>query len=137
MLSNLVYVSVRKSNCTQEEIQKILDACKRNNGDIDTTGVLLYSDTHFIQYLEGEYKTILGLYDKIKQDDRHKNVVLITTGQIENRLFPSWQMGAKKINQDKIQFETSLSKEEANEFNQILGGKENSKAISLMQKFFN
>ncbi|MDX1628766.1 MAG: BLUF domain-containing protein [Fulvivirga sp.] len=136
MLSHLIYVSVRKKNCTEEEIDNILAACKRNNKEIDVTGVLLYSDTHFIQYLEGEYKTIMGLYDKIKEDERHKNVVLITTGQINKRTFPSWQMGAKKINEDKISFDTDLSANEAAKFREIINGKGNNQAIELMKKFF-
>ena len=74
MLSQLVYVSIRKPQCTEEEIQKILDACKRNNQGKDITGVLLYSGTHFVQYLEGDFKKINELYDNIKSDVRHKNV---------------------------------------------------------------
>lgn len=138
MLSHLVYVSVRKANCTEEEIQKILDACKRNNKDLDITGVLLYSNTHFVQYLEGEYKLIIGLYDKIKQDDRHKNVVMITSGPIKERSFPSWQMGAKKFKEDNIEYQTDMSAGEKQEFKSIIAGEkqEGNKALDLMKKFF-
>jgi len=138
MLSHLVYVSVRKPNCTEEEIGKILEACKRNNSKIDITGVLLYSGTHFLQYLEGDYKEISGLYEKIKGDDRHKNVVLITTGPIKNRTFPSWEMGSKEIEEEKIEFQTDMSKEDANAFQDIIAGKgqEGSKALNLIKKFF-
>lgn len=138
MLSQLVYISVRKDNCTEEEIAKILDACKRNNSKIDVTGVLLYSNTHFIQYLEGDYKVINELYGEIKKDDRHKNVVLITTGPIKERSFPSWQMGAKKFKESDIEFQTELTNDEAREFKSIIGGKgqEGNKALELMKKFF-
>lgn len=138
MLSHLVYVSVRKKECTDEEIEKILAACKRNNPKLDITGVLLYSKTHFLQYLEGDYKEISGLYEKIKSDDRHKNVVLITTGKIEERTFPSWEMGSKEINEDKIEFQTDLSKEEAKTFQDIISGKnqEGNRSIQLIKKFF-
>jgi len=124
MLSHLVYVSVRKEECTDEEIDKILAACKRNNPKLDITGVLLYSKTHFLQYLEGDYKEISGLYEKIKPDTRHKNVVLITTGPIEERTFPSWEMGSKEIDEDKVEFQTDLSKEEAQAFQDIIAGKD-------------
>ncbi len=138
MLSHLVYVSVRNSTCTDEEIQKILDSCNRNNGGIDVTGVLLYSGSHFVQYLEGDYKTIMALYDKIKGDDRHKNVVLITTGKIENRLFPSWQMGSKPFSGSDVKFNTEISNEETKLFQKILSGEaqEGNKALNLMKKFF-
>ncbi|ADR21490.1 blue-light sensor BLUF [Marivirga tractuosa] len=138
MLSHLVYVSVRKKECTEEEIDKILAACKRNNPELDVTGVLLYSKTHFLQYLEGDYKEISGLYEKIKTDDRHKNVVLITTGQIKERSFPSWEMGSKEINEEKVEFQTDLSKEEAKTFQDIISGKdqEGNRSIQLIKKFF-
>ena len=77
MLSQLIYTSIRTSECTDSEIDKILDSCKRNNFGIDITGVLLYSDKIFIQYLEGNSKLILELYDKIKLDKRHKNAMLM------------------------------------------------------------
>ena len=138
MLSQLVYVSVRKEKCTAEEIEKILDACKRNNADLDITGVLLYSDSHFVQYLEGDYKEITALYDKIKTDDRHKNIVLITTGPIKERSFPSWQMGAKKFEEDKVKFRTDMNDKERNDFQSILNGEgqEGNRALELMKKFF-
>lgn len=136
MLSQLVYVSVRKEICTEEEIDKILDACKRNNHDDDITGVLLYSNTHFVQYLEGDYRKIMSLYDKIKEDNRHKNVIMISSGPTKERLFPSWQMGCKKFNDDVISFETDMSDVEQAEFQKILGGSESNNAVKLMHKFF-
>jgi len=54
MLSQIIYVSVRNANCSDEEIQKILESSNRNNGKLDITGVLLYSRNKFLQVLEGE-----------------------------------------------------------------------------------
>ncbi len=136
MLSHLVYVSTRKNNCTQEEIEKILDACKRNNKEQDVTGVLLYSDTQFVQYLEGDYKQIINLYDHIKADDRHKNAVMICSSPIQERSFPSWQMGAKKL--ENITYRTQMDIADKEIFASVLAGQEqqSSKAIALLQKFF-
>jgi Sensors of blue-light using FAD len=138
MLSHLVYVSVRNASCSAEEIEKILASCKKNNGSLDITGVLLHSATHFVQYLEGDYKQIISLYDKIKSDTRHKNVVLISGAPIKSRLFPSWQMGSKKVESEDIQYGTDMNQTEVSEFKAILGGKgqEGSKAIQLIKKFF-
>ena len=137
MLSHLLYVSKRSQTCTDSEIEKILQACKRNNASIDITGVLLYSDTNFVQYLEGDYKQIVGLYDRIKSDPRHRNAVLIANSPITERIFPSWQMGAKKIN-DKVQYLTEIDEEDKKEFTNILEGKsvQGTKALALMHKFF-
>lgn len=137
MLSQLVYVSVRSSNCTEEEIQNILAACKRNNKEKDVTGVLLYSETHFVQYLEGEYSKISSLYDKIKLDNRHKDALMINTAPIKERSFPSWQMGSKKFNNDEIEYQTELNPSERVAFKSLLAGKEsNQQTIKLIKKFF-
>jgi hypothetical protein len=66
MLAQITYMSDRNSDCTQTEIKDILSSCKKNNPTLEITGVLLYSDSKFIQMVEGESKTIIGLYDKIK-----------------------------------------------------------------------
>jgi hypothetical protein len=138
MLSHLVYVSTRTPICTDEEIEKILASCKKNNAGLDITGVLLYSDKNFVQYLEGEYKAIIELYDRIKTDKRHRNAVLITSAPIHTRGFPSWQMGAKKINSGKIEFRTEVTESENILFQDILSGKsqQGTKAMELMQKMF-
>lgn len=92
MLSQLVYVSNRKPSCTPAEIEKILQACKKNNPPLNITGVLLYSDTKFIQLVEGESKVIMDLYDKIKLDSRHSNPMMIAYGPIATKAFPSWHI---------------------------------------------
>lgn len=138
MLSQLVYVSVRNASCTDEEIQKILEACKRNNKELDVTGVLLYSSTHFVQYLEGEFNKITSLYDKIKMDSRHKNSIMINTAPIKERSFPSWQMGAKKFDNYEIEYQTELSITDQKAFKSLLTGKNegNQITIDLIKKFF-
>lgn len=136
MLSNLVYISFRKPNCTEAEITLILEACNRNNKKLDVTGVLLYSDKQFVQYLEGEYKEIFGLYDKIKLDNRHKNIALVTSEKIDERSFPSWQMAHKKVDFESIEFRTAMSDQEQSEFRKILSGKNTTQALNLLKRFF-
>jgi hypothetical protein len=138
MLSQLVYVSNRKSNCTDVEIESILTACKKNNPGLDITGVLLYSDTKFIQMVEGNSKVITTLYDKIKLDNRHSNAMMISFGPIKERAFPSWHMGSKKIQDAEVDFKTSITTEDKETFNNILNGREENgtKVLSLLKKFF-
>ncbi|MBL6445340.1 BLUF domain-containing protein [Fulvivirga sp. 29W222] len=138
MLSQLVYVSNRNRNCTEEEITKILTSCKRNNPPLQITGVLLYSDTKFIQMVEGESKVITSLYDKIKLDVRHSNVRMISYGPIKEKSFPSWHMGSRKIVGSLVDFKTEISKSDQEVFNKILNGQEENgvKVLGLLKKFF-
>jgi hypothetical protein len=138
MLSQLVYVSNRKPNCTSAEIDKILAACEKNNPTSDTTGVLLYSDNKFIQYLEGEAKELLSLYDKIKLDPRHEKIMMISYGPIKEKAFPSWHMGTKKVSQKDVEFRTDISAGDKKVFKSLLNGDEQngSKVLTLLKKFF-
>ena len=137
MLSQLVYVSNRKPNCTPAEIENILNSCKKNNPPLNITGVLLYSDTKFIQLVEGEAKVIMDLYDKIKKDDRHSNPMMISYNPIKEKSFPSWHMGSKDISSG-VQFKTDISEDDKKVFDQILTGKEESgqRVLNLLRKFF-
>jgi hypothetical protein len=139
MLSQLVYVSSRKSTCTDTDIEKILSACKKNNPTSDTTGVLLYSQNKFIQYLEGDSKQLLNLYDKIKQDKRHEKVMMISYGPIKEKNFPSWHMATKQVTGEEIDFRTDITQNDRKVFKYILQGEvqEGAKVLSLLKKFFN
>ncbi len=139
MLSQLVYVSNRQKSCTQQEIDDILDACKRNNPAMEVTGVLLYSDNKFIQLVEGDTQKILRLYDTIKKDERHENCVMISCTPTEEKTFPSWHMGSKEFKSNKLSFETNISQEDEDFFNDILLGKEQNgeQVVKILKKFFN
>jgi hypothetical protein len=138
MLSQLVYVSNRKPTCTKEEIEKILASCKKNNPGLDITGVLLYSDTKFIQLVEGESKVIMNLYDKIKKDARHTNPMMISYGPIKQKTFPAWHMGTKDISNNQMDLKTDITTEEKTIFNAILSGQEanGERVLNLLKKFF-
>ncbi len=136
MLSYLVYISFRSENCTEEEIQNILKACQGNNKSKDITGVLMYSDKKFVQYLEGEYDTILELFNKIKTDNRHNSVIMLTSFPIKQRAFPSWQMGSKKMDLENLDYLTNISPDDKKEFQNILSGKASNNAINVIKRLF-
>ena len=139
MLSQLVYVSNRKPNCTSEEIENILASCKKNNPPLNITGVLLYSDKKFIQLVEGESDVIMPLYDKIKLDPRHSNTMMISYSPIKQKSFPSWHMATKDIPKNSVDFRTDITSEDKAVFNNILIGKEENgeRVLNMLKKFFN
>lgn len=122
MLSRLIYTSTRKSVCTDQEINNILVTANKKNGPQEITGVLLYTTNKFMQCLEGDYKTIINLYDIIKKDNRHKNVTLIQLSSVRERLFPLWVMGHKKITLDDIEFNSQMNDHEKSEFISVFKG---------------
>ena len=124
MLSSIIYYSVRSKYCSDNDIQDILASSNKNNLPDEITGLLLYSDKHFIQYLEGEYNKIRSLYQKILEDKRHKRVTLLNTAvDIPERICPKWAMGSKKINKNHIDFSSNLRQEDKLIFNRLINGK--------------
>ncbi|SMG30142.1 Sensors of blue-light using FAD [Marivirga sericea] len=139
MLSQLVYVSDRKrNNSSEDEIDNILEACKKNNPDLGITGALLYSDKKFLQLVEGENGVVMGLYDKIKKDARHANCIMLSYVPIKEKTFPSWHMGSKKFDSNQIDYKTNISPEDKATFSKLLSGAEvdGNKTNQIIQKFF-
>jgi hypothetical protein len=136
-LHQLVYTSVRGTKCDEKEIQNIVDACKRNNPSRDVTGVLLYSDKRFIQYLEGDGDEIRDLYEFIKKDDRHSGVMERAFGPIKERRFPSWHMGHKDVDAE-LSYHTAISKKDQTIFADMIEGKSdyNDQAMRVLSLFF-
>lgn len=88
---NLVYKSVAKS-LTPNQVDEILMESRDFNGKHDITGCLIYHDGFFVQYLEGDAEIVLTLFEKIREDIRHYEVILLSQGNIYSREFDTWSM---------------------------------------------
>lgn len=95
-LHRLVYISRNKiggdSNNLQKEISQILRSARKNNSEVDVTGALMFTADYFAQALEGPYDRVQALFDRIQQDDRHSDMIMIDFSEVENRLFAEWAM---------------------------------------------
>ena len=137
-LYRLIYTSFRKHTCDDSAIERILEACEKNNPGHGLTGVLLHSEHRFIQYIEGDAVELAVLYDKIKEDDRHTGVNQRSFAPIKNRLFPAWHMGYKDISKDKIGFNTNVSEVDQNTFQEIITGEGviDERGLSIFKRYF-
>jgi hypothetical protein len=59
--------------------------------------MLLYKDGNFMQVLEGEEAPVQALYAKIRRDPRHRGVLSLLQGPVDDRQFPSWSMGLRDL----------------------------------------
>ncbi|MEQ8909990.1 MAG: BLUF domain-containing protein [Vicingaceae bacterium] len=96
-LFQLTYHSIANDNLEKKDIDNLLKQSERNNKKKHITGCLLYSQPEFIQLLEGEQEEVEELYQKIKQDERHQAVTLLSSNQCEKRTFPNWLMAYHKL----------------------------------------
>ena len=88
---NLVYRSTANT-FSSTQVDDILNESRDFNKRNDITGCLIYHKGFFIQYLEGEAEIVLELFEKIRVDPRHYEVILLSKGNIYSREFDTWSM---------------------------------------------
>ena len=93
MLVRLMYASRATESINQESLQSILKKSVANNPATGVTGVLCFSGNIFLQVLEGGRSQVSALYNRIAQDPRHREVVLLSYDEIGERSFAGWAMG--------------------------------------------
>lgn len=76
----------------REVLASIFVASRRNNKELEVTGALLITDHYFVQTLEGEEGRVRGLFDRIRRDERHDEVLVVAEETPAERVFPRWAM---------------------------------------------
>lgn len=104
-MKRLIYMSSFSAPLSDKDIEILgRDANARNNNR-GITGVLLCLNNNFFQILEGEKAIIDGLFETIKKDPRHKDVVcLINEDHVYDRLFPGRYMHTVNLNVNNSMF---------------------------------
>lgn len=93
-----------------EHIDDIIDEAKASNEERNITGLLLYRNGLFMQLLEGTKEDVLYTLGKVATDKRHGNILTILKQFGEARLFDTWSMTLRKLNdQDVVDIENILS----------------------------
>lgn len=92
----LIYGSENRLRGSASELDAQLDtimaSSTRNNGTAGITGALLFTGSHFTQVLEGPRSEVERTFERISQDFRHGEVVLIDLQEARDRAFASWAM---------------------------------------------
>ena len=99
----LVYVSLANQEMSDKHLQDLLKKAREKNEKLSISGMLLFRDGFFMQALEGEQEDIEDLFETIKKDTRHRDVLLINNKPIKQRGFPDWTMGFNKIDDKSVE----------------------------------
>jgi hypothetical protein len=89
---HIVYMSRAVRPLSDQDLQALLDQCRRDNAARNVTGVLFYSHGNIAQLIEGEKEVLEPLFDVISRDGRHSNVVKLVDKPISTRSFEDWSM---------------------------------------------
>jgi hypothetical protein len=100
-LVQLIYASSAVELMDDGQLLALLQQSRQNNSELGLTGILLYKGGNFLQVLEGEEDKVMALYDKIRNDPRHRQVLTIATRPIKERDFGDWTMAYVNLNKVK------------------------------------
>lgn len=93
----LIYVSSAIKLMDDQELLFLLKQSRDNNLRLGITGMLLYKEGNFMQMIEGEKQTVLDLYETIRKDTRHRELITIITDETDQRAFDDWSMGFRNM----------------------------------------
>lgn len=89
----LAYTSSSVGKFSERELEELLLVARKRNAEEGVTGVLLYDDGTFFQYIEGPERGIESVYTRVKASTRHRGLIELFRRNIEAREFGSWAMG--------------------------------------------
>lgn len=93
----LVYISTAAWPMDNGDLNTIIEHSRKNNRELEVTGILLQIDHGFLQILEGPRDAVKALYAKIQLDLRHIGLRVLVQQNVEDRLFSDWSMGFEKL----------------------------------------
>ena len=71
----------------------LLTRAQRFNAAVHVTGLLILAKhDKFVQTIEGTVSAVSTVYERIVQDNSHKNIDVFVDESIQNRVYPDWAM---------------------------------------------
>lgn len=92
---SLVYVSTASESFSEPAMAELMRQSRGRNQREGITGVLLYADGNFMQYLEGEEAAVSAVYASIVRDRRHHGLIELLHEPVPERVFSEWSMGLR------------------------------------------
>ena len=99
-LIEIVYASAATVPFSPEDLTELLEKAREKNEAVDVSGVLLFHDGSFLQVLEGPEDAVQEIFERVDQDERHDEVIILRRGPIETRSFGEWTMGFVNVTQE-------------------------------------
>ncbi|CAN5506180.1 hypothetical protein BH10PSE17_BH10PSE17_25830 [soil metagenome] len=108
-LIHLMYAStLHPELMTAAGLEPMLERARVSNDRHDISSVLLLSDAHCFQVLEGPPDTVDALYSKIALDSRHRDVSLMMRWRIGRRNFARWNLATVRVEAEDLRRATAI-----------------------------
>ncbi len=90
--ASVVYRSRAVVPPSDYELYRLVQAAQMRNAKESITGLLLYDDGRFYQWLEGPGDSLARVMRSISGDERHQDLEILVEKPIQKRQFAGWQM---------------------------------------------
>lgn len=87
---------------SRKSIEDFLFEVREKNKQLAITGILLLIQGKFVQYIEGPADEIDKVYKSISKDKRHTEMILLDSGNLDERQFKDWTMAYKEVENKQI-----------------------------------
>jgi len=91
-LARVVYRSRAVKSLSPPELHDLTVSSQRRNAREGITGLILYDNDRFFQWLEGPLERVDRLMDAIRSDSRHTDVEVLNKQPADMRTFGAWTM---------------------------------------------
>ena len=98
----IAYVSAASWKLLDEQVERIVSESRRLNALNGVTGVLLYCDGNFMQYLEGDVDAVMQTFARIRASESHYQLNELMNQPILEREFADWAMGFSRPRPDEF-----------------------------------
>ncbi|MEM7297450.1 MAG: BLUF domain-containing protein [Bacteroidota bacterium] len=108
MVYYTIYTSRPRQPMSKKLLDEITEVSNKNNVPRNVTGMLLALENRYLQYLEGDELEVEELFEKIKNDGRHHEVMRWVKGFTSEPVFKGWSMGSWMLSNDEIESLTAV-----------------------------
>ncbi len=91
-VSVLAYRSLASREPGPEDMDQLLRAAQSRNRREGVTGLLIYDQGRFFQWIEGPEMGLNRVWDSIRRDPRHQQVEVLRREVVPQRFFSRWDM---------------------------------------------
>jgi len=132
-----MYASEQSHSITESSIQEMLRKSRVNNSTKNISGLLIFFEGVFTQFLEGPAYEIDNLYARIIRDTRHTRIIELGSGHTADRYYSDWHMAYKKLSSEEVQNITGHKPLNKELFFRSPDSKAEHPGISLLSSFVN
>jgi len=108
-MRQIVYISTGVGDLREQDVAEILRVSQVNNRRDGITGLLYFDGKRFLQAIEGDDARLESRLKRIRNDSRHRAIVILSDRQVVSREFGTWSMARRRSGEDEAAFIAQVS----------------------------